>query len=101
MHIFIDNSNVLYAFLDWLRARPEAKVVSVVSTAKDGRSKATKTVTLGGRKVKMDYPALFALLERGRRVEKRILVASSALSQSLEPAIDWVRVEALLMRPLC
>lgn len=55
-----------------------------------GRPKTTKTVTLAGRKVKLDYAVLFGLLERGRRVEKRCVVASSTLWQGLEAAVDWV-----------
>jgi hypothetical protein len=87
--IFIDNSNVLYSFLNWVRARPEAKLASYVGKV-GGKTKTTKTVTLAGKKVRMDYEVLFAILERGRKVEKRVLVASSTLWQSLDAAVNWV-----------
>lgn len=93
--VFIDNSNVLYSFLNWVRARPDAKVSSKVLPqhgGKGAKTKTIKTVTVGGKKVKMDYNALFALLERGRKVERRIIVGSSTLWQTLEPAVDWVRL---------
>ncbi|GAA5981982.1 hypothetical protein JCM11641_006819 [Rhodosporidiobolus odoratus] len=95
--IFIDNSNVLYSFLNWVRARPDAKITSKVHMQK-GKPKTVKTVTLGGKKVKMDYNALFALLERGRKVERRVLVGSSTLWQTLEPAIEWGYEVSLLQR---
>lgn len=96
VEVFIDNSNVLYSFLNWVRARPEAKITSTkigAQKGKDGKpqpAKTIKTVTIAGKKVKLDYKMLFALLERGRRVERRVLVGSSALWQSLEPAVEWV-----------
>ncbi|GAA5934353.1 hypothetical protein JCM10213_003775 [Rhodosporidiobolus nylandii] len=96
--VFIDNSNVLYSFLNWVRARPDAKITSKVQTQKGGKSKTIKTVTLGGKKVKMDYRALFALLERGRKIERRVLVGSSTLWQTLEPAVDWGYEISLLQR---
>lgn len=88
--VFVDNSNILYSFLNWVRARPEAKVGSFVGMS-GGKTKVSKTVTLAGKKVKMDYDVLFAILERGRRVEKRILAGSSPLWQSLDASINWVR----------
>lgn len=80
--VFVDNSNVVYSFLNWLRKQ------EVQSTA---------GVSVGGKKAKLDYTTLFAILERGRKVEKRILVGSSPLWQGLEAAIDWVSWVSLLL----
>ena len=94
VHIFIDHSNVMYSFLNWVRECPESKVANYVNHAAPQPGKETKvikTVTLNGRKARIDYAVLFAILERGRKVGKRVLVGSSPLWQSLEPAIDWVR----------
>lgn len=85
--IFVDNSNILYSFLNWVRDRPEAKI----KEWSNGSGKTSKTVTISGHKAKLDYAALFAILERGRKVEKRVLVGSSPLWQGLEVALDWVR----------
>lgn len=96
--VFIDNSNVLYSFLNWVRGRADAKVMNVKAPGggKDaqGNAKTVKTVTVAGKKVKLDYRALFAVLERGRKVERRVIVGSSTLWQSLEPAIEWVSSSA-------
>ncbi|GAA5821072.1 hypothetical protein JCM3770_000078 [Rhodotorula araucariae] len=104
--VFIDNSNVVYSFLNWVRARPEAKIASKVQPAggkgKDGgamsKIKTVKVVTIGGKKVRLDYRALFALLERGRKIERRVLVGSSTLWQTLEPAVEWGYEISLLQR---
>ncbi|GAA5861898.1 hypothetical protein JCM8547_008589 [Rhodosporidiobolus lusitaniae] len=96
--VFIDNSNVLYSFLNWVRARPDAKISSKAMGAAGKVGKTVKTVTLGGKKVKMDYDVLFALLERGRKVERRVLVGSSTLWQTLEPAVEWGYEISLLQR---
>lgn len=88
--IFIDNSNVLYSFLNWARARPETKIGILAGGIAGGAKKPLKTVSLRGRKLDLDYKVLFGILERGRKVEKRILVGSSPLWQSLEVAVEWV-----------
>ncbi|BGP55233.1 hypothetical protein JCM8202v2_002831 [Rhodotorula sphaerocarpa] len=102
VEVFIDNSNVLYSFLNWVRGRSDAKVMSVKAPGggKDaaGNAKTVKTVTIAGKKVKLDYRSLFAVLERGRKVERRVIVGSSTLWQSLEPAIDWGYEISLLQR---
>ncbi|GAA5992791.1 hypothetical protein JCM10908_006935 [Rhodotorula pacifica] len=97
VEVFIDNSNVLYSFLNWVRARSDAKVTSLKASGKDG-AKSVKTVTVGGKKVKLDYRCLFAVLERGRKVERRVIVGSSTLWQSLEPAVEWGYEISLLQR---
>ncbi|GAA5880641.1 hypothetical protein JCM1840_002278 [Sporobolomyces johnsonii] len=98
--VFIDNSNVFYSFLNWVRARPDAKVINKVY--KEGgagsKNKSVKVLTLAGKKAKMDYGVLFALLERGRKVERRVLVGSSPMWQSLDTSVDWGYEVSLLQR---
>ncbi|GJN89938.1 hypothetical protein Rhopal_002927-T1 [Rhodotorula paludigena] len=103
--VFIDNSNVLYSFLNWVRERPDSKVLNkpapgepTKGVSKDAKVKTTKVVTINGKKVRLDYHALFALLERGRKVERRVLVGSSTLWQTLEPAVEWGYEISLLQR---
>ncbi|GAA5944500.1 uncharacterized protein JCM15063_006382 [Sporobolomyces koalae] len=97
--IFIDNSNVIYSFLNWARERNDAKVIQKLYKTNAGdKGKSVKVLTLGGKKIKMDYRVLFGLLERGRKVERRILVGSSPLWQSLEPAVNWGYEVSLLQR---
>jgi hypothetical protein len=88
--IIVDHSNILYSFLNWARARPEAVIKDFVGES-NGKIRTSKTVTLSGKKVKLDYSVLFTILERGRKVDRRILAGSSPLWQSLEDATDWVR----------
>lgn len=83
VEVFVDNSNVVYSFLNWLRQRPEAKM--------NVGEKLMKTVSVGGKKGQLDYTTLLAILERGRKVERRVLVASSPLWQGLDVAAQWVR----------
>lgn len=92
--IIVDHSNILYSFLNWARARPEAVIKDFVGES-NGKVRTSKTVTLSGRKVKLDYSVLFTILERGRKVDRRILAGSSPLWQSLEDATDWVRCVVL------
>ncbi|GAA5857262.1 hypothetical protein JCM9279_000756 [Rhodotorula babjevae] len=107
--VFIDNSNVLYSFLNWVRARPDVKVLNKALGGGGGaggkgkageasKARQVKVVTIGGKKVCLDYRALFALIERGRKVERRILVGSSTLWQTLEPAVEWGYEVSLLQR---
>lgn len=81
VEIFIDNSNIVYSFLNWLKGKLEG-----VGFTGSGR----ETLLVDGKKAKFDYHSFFALLERGRKVEKRIMVASSPLYQGLEVGLDWV-----------
>ena len=54
--------------------------------------KPVKTVSVGGKRGQLDYTTLLAILERGRKVERRVLVASSPLWQGLDIAAEWVRL---------
>lgn len=92
VEVFVDNSNVIYTFLNWLRTRPEAKL-------KQLGDKSSRSVFVGGKKGKMDYTTLFAILERGRNIERRVLVASSPLWQGLEISTQLVRSLVLLSLP--
>ncbi|GAA97824.1 uncharacterized protein L969DRAFT_52307 [Mixia osmundae IAM 14324] len=79
--IFVDHSNILYSWLEWL--------------------KNTKTYPHPWPKMKrprIDYTTLFAILERGRNIAKRMLVASSPLHQSLEPVVQAQYDVAVLQR---
>lgn len=94
VEIFVDNSNIMYSFLNWLRTRPEVQLSSYDGTTANsgvqGKLKLAQLITIGGKKVRMDYTTLFAILERGRKVERRVLVGSSPLWQGLDSAIEWV-----------
>ncbi|KAI9511964.1 hypothetical protein F5148DRAFT_1310620 [Russula earlei] len=66
VHVFIDYSNILIGFLIYLRRHPHHLVSTKVRW--------------------MSHAALALILERGRSVTRRVLVASSPLYQSVEPA---------------
>ncbi|KDQ08114.1 hypothetical protein BOTBODRAFT_59559 [Botryobasidium botryosum FD-172 SS1] len=68
LHVFIDHSNILIGFLEWLKRQPAYAAYS-------GPSKL---------KPKLSHYALLILLERGRPCARRVLVASSPLHQSLD-----------------
>lgn len=95
--IFIDNSNIVYSFLNWLGTRPEAHFIE--RSRSDEASPVNGSVLnphsvhammIGGKKARIDYTTLFAILERGRKISKRVLVGSSPLWQGLDPAVEWV-----------
>lgn len=65
LYVFIDHSNILVGFLEWLK--------------KQG---ITNKQTNG--KPKLSHSALALLIERGRRCLRKVLVASSPLYQSLD-----------------
>lgn len=87
--------------MNWVRARKDAKVIQKMYKGEvNGKGRSVKILTLAGKKVRMDYEVLFGLLERGRKVERRVLVGSSPMWQSLEPAVNWVSREfALIVSP--
>ncbi|KAH9950715.1 hypothetical protein B0H21DRAFT_455656 [Amylocystis lapponica] len=66
IHVFIDHSNILIGFITYLRRHPHH------ITRKAGRH--------------MSYAALALILERGRPITRRVLVASSPLYQPLDAA---------------
>ncbi|KAH8996654.1 hypothetical protein EDB92DRAFT_1841048 [Lactarius akahatsu] len=66
VHVFIDYSNILIGFLTYLRRHPHFLVSTKVRW--------------------MSHAALALILERGRSVTRRVLVASSPLYQPMEAA---------------
>ncbi|KAI9465826.1 hypothetical protein BJY52DRAFT_1202082 [Lactarius psammicola] len=66
VHVFIDYSNILIGFLTYLRRHPHYLVSTKVRW--------------------MSHAALALILERGRSVTRRVLVASSPLYQPMDPA---------------
>ncbi|CAI2180350.1 9393_t:CDS:2 [Funneliformis geosporum] len=76
IHVFIDNSNILVGFLAYYKQQQYVK-----------RTQNPKAASLGPRqKPALEYDALFTILERGRNIARRVLVASSPLYQPLEQA---------------
>jgi hypothetical protein len=80
VHVFIDYSNILIGFLTYLRRHPHHLMSTKVRW--------------------MSHAALTLILERGRSVTRRVLVASKPLYQSVEPAaqLDY-EVHALARVP--
>ncbi|RIA86261.1 hypothetical protein C1645_697069, partial [Glomus cerebriforme] len=70
IHVFIDNSNILVGFLAYCKQH----------------SKRPKGLLVQKSKPTLEYDALFTILERGRNIARRVLVASSPLYQPLEQA---------------
>jgi hypothetical protein len=70
IHVFIDNSNILVGFLAYYKQHAKRPKTPLVQ-----RSKPT-----------LQYDALFTILERGRNIARKVLVASSPLYQPLEQA---------------
>ncbi|KAG8905599.1 ATP phosphoribosyltransferase (ATP-PRTase) (ATP-PRT) [Tulasnella sp. 403] len=68
LYVFIDHSNMLVGFLEWVRRQKHQNL--------PGISRSTKA--------KLSHAALVLLLERGRKCLRRVLVASSPLYQSLD-----------------
>ncbi|KAI0254546.1 hypothetical protein BJV78DRAFT_924410 [Lactifluus subvellereus] len=66
IHVFVDYSNILIGFLTYLRRHPHHLVSTKVR--------------------RMSHAALALILERGRSVTRRVLVASSPLYQPMETA---------------
>lgn len=89
VEIFVDNSNILYSFLNRLRDRVKHEQHHTPAKGATGKS---APVMVGGKKARMDYTTLFAVLERGRHVRRRVLAGSSPLWQGLETAVEWVSV---------
>ncbi|KAL4263220.1 hypothetical protein AB1N83_007228 [Pleurotus pulmonarius] len=70
IHIFIDHSNILFGLLNYLRRHPRPFLPT------------SKQVTKH-----LSHAALTLLLERGRPIAKRVMVASSPLYQPMEGAL--------------
>ncbi|CAG8567487.1 12120_t:CDS:2 [Ambispora leptoticha] len=76
IHVFVDNSNILVGFLAYCREKKIAQI----------NAHGVESVSHSNPRPQIDYEALFTILERGRKTERKILVASSPLYQSLEIA---------------
>ncbi|CAJ0877594.1 8155_t:CDS:2 [Entrophospora sp. SA101] len=74
IHVFIDNSNILVGFLATCKLQKHAHKLNLNNYEK--------------RKSMLSYTALFTILERGRNVARKVLVASSPLYQNLDEARD-------------
>ncbi|KAJ8689561.1 hypothetical protein PTI98_012456 [Pleurotus ostreatus] len=70
VHIFIDHSNILFGLLNYLRRHPRPFLPTTKHFTKH-----------------LSHAALTLLLERGRPIAKRVMVASSPLYQPMEGAL--------------
>ncbi|KAF9496975.1 hypothetical protein BDN71DRAFT_654343 [Pleurotus eryngii] len=70
VHIFIDHSNILFGLLNYLRRHPRPFLPTTKQFTKH-----------------LSHAALTLLLERGRPIAKRVMVASSPLYQPMEGAL--------------
>ncbi|KAG8920314.1 hypothetical protein FRC02_000985 [Tulasnella sp. 418] len=75
VHVFVDHSNILVGFLEWMKRNNH----SASSTPISSRSSQSPP-----SKIKLSHAGLALLLERGRKCSKKVLVASSPLWQSLD-----------------
>ncbi|KAG9301748.1 hypothetical protein G9A89_003294 [Geosiphon pyriformis] len=76
IHVFVDNSNILAGFLAYCREKQPTPI----------RADNSSSAVTADLKPKLDYEALFTILERGRNIDRKVLVASSPLYQRLEEA---------------
>ncbi|CAG8460355.1 11688_t:CDS:2 [Acaulospora colombiana] len=77
IHVFIDNSNILAGFVAYYR---QQQFLRRTPNSQPVLGKKTKPM--------LEYDALFTILERGRNIARRVLVASSPLYQQLDKAED-------------
>ncbi|CAG8445971.1 14454_t:CDS:2 [Acaulospora morrowiae] len=75
IHVFIDNSNILVGFLAHFRQQQFQR-----------RTQNPQSVLGKKTRPTLEYDALFTILERGRNIARRVLVASSPLYQQLDKA---------------
>lgn len=73
VHVFIDNSNILFGFYAYCQDK-----ASKFSNDRNNGENAMKP--------RMSYESLFTILERERNIQRRVLVASSPLYQPLDDA---------------
>ncbi|KIY50248.1 hypothetical protein FISHEDRAFT_71857 [Fistulina hepatica ATCC 64428] len=101
IHVFVDHSNILFGLLNWLRRhRPRVKsqtssTPTLLSKARlpiSSDSLAVSGVDSGGPAPQpkasrhLSHTALCLILERGRPVQRRVVVTSSPLYQPMESA---------------
>ncbi|CAE6486243.1 unnamed protein product [Rhizoctonia solani] len=84
LYVFVDHSNILVGFLEYLKKNPQLLPPSVGSPRR--------------LKPKILHTALVLLLERGRPCARRILVASSPLHQTLDGVVGMGYEVSVLQR---
>ncbi|KAF8319862.1 uncharacterized protein EI90DRAFT_3132398 [Cantharellus anzutake] len=90
MHVFVDHSNILVGFLEWLKKQPQQP--SKLSVP-GGAWTAPKI-----NKPRLSHASLILLLERGRTCGRRVLVASSPLHQGVDDIIEMGYEVSVLQR---
>jgi hypothetical protein len=93
--IVVHSSNILVGFLEWMKKQftlqSHGSLVSI-----PGQTSTLPSVV--PRKPKLSHASLILLLERGRKVGKRVLVASSPLQQSLDDMVEMGYEVSVLQR---
>ncbi|CAE6385113.1 unnamed protein product [Rhizoctonia solani] len=84
LYVFVDHSNILVGFLEYIKKNPQLLPPSVGSPKR--------------LKPKILHTALVLLLERGRPCARRILVASSPLHQTLDGVVGMGYEVSVLQR---
>ncbi|QRV78402.1 hypothetical protein RhiJN_06417 [Ceratobasidium sp. AG-Ba] len=84
LYVFVDHSNILVGFLEYLKKNPQLLPPSIGSPKR--------------LKPKILHTALVLLLERGRPCARRILVASSPLHQTLDGVVGMGYEVSVLQR---
>lgn len=84
LYVFVDHSNILVGFLEYLKKNPQLLPPSVGSPRR--------------LKPKILHTALVLFLERGRPCARRILVASSPLHQTLDGVVGMGYEVSVLQR---
>ncbi|CAG8541997.1 2812_t:CDS:2 [Paraglomus occultum] len=79
IHVFIDNSNILMGFYSYYRGQ-------LARNSKSRKAAGDNVNTEAQIQPRLSYDALFTILERGRNVTRKVLVASSPLYQDLTEA---------------
>ncbi|CAG8582316.1 4097_t:CDS:10 [Diversispora eburnea] len=92
IHIFVDNSNILAGFMAYCRQQQNLRRTQNPRTILGKRS---------NKKPMLEYEALFTILERGRNVARRVLVASSPLYQQLDKAEEAVSTQFEMEKEQC
>ncbi|KAF8603065.1 hypothetical protein BDV93DRAFT_556982 [Ceratobasidium sp. AG-I] len=84
LYVFVDHSNILVGFLEYIKKNPQLLPPSIGSPKR--------------LKPKILHTALVLLLERGRPCARRILVASSPLHQTLDGVVGMGYEVSVLQR---
>ncbi|KAF8310459.1 hypothetical protein DL93DRAFT_2169654 [Clavulina sp. PMI_390] len=97
VHVFVDHSNILIGFTDWIRRQYQAQSQSRSTISVPGQSLDSVRLQMPKRP-QLSHASLALLLERGRRVGKRVLVASSPLYQNLDDVVEMGYQLSVLQR---